>query len=134
MGRGNMRVVDATLAAGAALLLGASPATESPRLARPGLWDVSLSATGSNAQRVCLADPMFLTQWEHRGGACTRVVLTEHGSEATVHYTCAGGGFGQSVIRLLTPRSIRVETQGISNGQPFNYPLYARRTGNCGPR
>lgn len=134
MGRGKLRVVHVTLAAGAALLLGAAPVTESPRLARPGLWDISLSATGSKAHRVCLGDPMFLTQWEHRGGACTRVVIAEHGSEAMVHYTCAGGGFGQSVITLVTPRSIKVETQGISNGLPFNYSLYAWRAGECRKR
>jgi len=101
---------------------------------KPGLWDVGLSVTGNGARRFCLADPMILSQWEHRGGACTRVILTERDATATVHYTCAGGGFGQSVITLLTPRSIRVDTQGIAGDGPFAYRLYARRAGECGQR
>ena len=74
---------------------------------------------------------MILTQWEHRGGACTRVVISEQGPEAKVQYTCAGGGFGQSVITLLTPRSLRIDTQGISGGLPFAYALHARRARDC---
>ncbi len=119
------------MALGAMLSTASAPALESPRTARPGLWDVSHSATGLAAERVCLADPMILTQWEHRGGACTRVIISEHGAEAKVHYTCVGGGFGQSVITLLTPRSLRIDTQGISGGLPFAYALYARRAGDC---
>jgi len=128
MNGGVWRVV---LALGAWALLGAVSEPQLPREAKPGLWDVSLSATGNNARRFCLADPMILSQWEHRSSACTRIILTEHGSSATVHYTCAGGGFGQSTITLVTPRSIKVDTQGISGGLPFAYPLYARRAGNC---
>jgi hypothetical protein len=119
------------VALGAVALIGASAPGLSPRSARPGLWDVSHSATGAAAERVCLADPMILTQWEHRGGACTRVVLSEHEADATIHYTCAGRGFGQSTITLLTPRSLRIDTQGISNGLPFAYSLHARRAGDC---
>ena len=122
------------IACSALALSGGAFEPRSPREAKPGLWDVSLSATGNNARRFCLADPMILSQWEHRGGACTRVILTEHETSATVHYTCAGGGFGQSVITLVTPRSIKVDTQGISGDGPFAYDLYARRAGNCRPR
>lgn len=107
------------------------PAALSPRDARPGLWDVSVSATGNNARRFCLADPMILTQWEHRSRACARTILSERGSSATIEYSCPGGGFGQSVITLVTPRSIKVDTQGISGEGPFAYSLYARRAGSC---
>ena len=122
------------LVAGALVLLGAAPAQDSPRTARPGYWDISLSATGNGARRVCLSDPMILAQWEHRGVACTRDLLSEQGNSATVRYSCPGGGFGQSVMTLLTPRSIKVDTQGISDGGPFAYSLYARRAGSCPAR
>ncbi|GAC1575628.1 MAG: hypothetical protein NVS3B5_06780 [Sphingomicrobium sp.] len=115
-------------------LSGSVSEPRSPQEARPGLWDVSLSATGNGARRYCLADPMVLSQWEHRGGACTRIILAEHDASLTVHYTCAGRGFGQSVLTLITPRSIKVDTQGISGDGPFAYRLYARRAGNCAPR
>jgi hypothetical protein len=35
---------------------------------------------------------------------------------------------------VLTPRTLRVATQGIAAGAPFNYVLHARRTGNCPAR
>lgn len=99
--------------------------------ARPGVWDVSRSATGAHAERVCLADPTYLAQWEHRGQACTRVMLGEHANAATFEYRCVGGGFGHSEMTLLTPRTLRVEMQGISGGMPFDYVIHARRVGGC---
>ena len=44
-----------------------------------------------------------------------------------IDYTCAGGGFGQSKITVLTPRSVRIETQGIADHAPFNYVVQAQR-------
>ena len=131
MGRGERRVAYAALAIGAFELAASGPATDSPRSAKAGLWEISHSATGAAAQKICLADPMILTQWEHRGESCTRVIISEQGAAAKIQYTCAGGGFGQSQIVLLTPRSLRIDTQGISNGTPFAYALHARRVGNC---
>jgi hypothetical protein len=32
---------------------------------------------------------------------------------------------------VLTPRSLRIATQGISGGLPFNYVLQARRVDDC---
>ena len=134
MMRGKRRIVCAALALGAVWLAASGPPIDSPLHARAGLWEVSRSATGAAAERVCLADPMLLTQWEHRGGACTRVIISEQGATARVQYTCTGGGFGQSEIMLLTPRSLRVSTQGIADGLPFAYALHARRIGNCPAR
>jgi hypothetical protein len=108
---------------------GAAPRALAP--ATGGLWDVGRSADGHDAQRLCLRDPAILAQWEHRTGRCTRVILSDQGSRATIHYTCADGGFGRSDLELLTPRTIRVDTQGISGGYPFAYTLHARRVGDC---
>lgn len=131
MGKGSVRVALATFAVVSASVVVGAIDEPSSRSAQPGLWDISHSANGSHSMRTCLADPMLLTQWEHRNSACTRVVIAEQGAQATLHYTCAGGGFGQSVMTLLTRRSIRVDTQGISDGLPFAYVLHARRAGNC---
>jgi hypothetical protein len=97
----------------------------------PGQWEVSKSAEGSGGQRTCLADPAMLTQWEHRGKPCTRVILSSDSDHAEVHYTCVGGGFGTSKVEVLTPRTLRIDTQGISDGYPFAYVLHARRVGDC---
>jgi hypothetical protein len=99
-----------------------------------GLWEISQSATGSNPIRQCVADPIALAQYEHRAASCTRVVISDKPSETVVHYTCPGGGFGQTKMTVLTPRSMRVETQGISKNAPFNYVLQVRRVGDCAGR
>jgi hypothetical protein len=97
-----------------------------------GQWQVSRSATGAGAVRICVADPAALSQWEHRGAPCTRVVLSDKPGELVIHYTCPpAGDFGRSKISVVTPRSLRLETTGIHRGEPFQYNLYARRTGNC---
>ena len=111
----------ATLAAAAGPLLLAQ--TE------PGLWEVS--RTGQTPIRMCIADPAVLAQFEHRAASCERDLLDESGSTARIHYTCTGGGFGNSDLTLITPRSLRVETQGISDNAPFKYKFQARRVGNC---
>lgn len=118
----------------AGLAGGAAAVAAAPRLlpgVEPGLWEVSRTAAGENPSRQCLADLGALAQWQHRGAACTRVILSQTGTEAVVHYTCPGGDFGRSKLTVLTPRSLKLETQGIHRGEPFGYNLYARRSGNC---
>ncbi len=114
----------------AALALAA--ATLPPAIAGSGgLWEVSRSATGTNPEKRCVPQAAVLAQWEHRRAQCTRVVISATATEAVIHYTCTGGGFGQSRLKVITPRTLRIETQGISEGFPFNYVLHARRVGDC---
>ena len=60
-----------------------------------------------------------------------QVVISDSPTSTVIDYTCANGGFGRSKLTLLTPRSLRIETQGISANYPFNYVIQARRVGNC---
>ncbi len=123
-----------TIGASAALLLALAVGAAGPRALGPasgGAWEVSRDARGSAAQTRCLADPVLLGQWEHRGQRCERTILSDEGSKAIIDYRCGDGGFGHSEITLLTPRTLRVATQGIAAGAPFNYVLHARRVGNC---
>ena len=115
-----------------AAIAAAVPASLAP--AAGGLWELSQRADGHGATRMCVASPEVLAQYEHRQGRCTRVIISDKGSEAVIHYTCADGGFGRSQLTLLTPRSLRIDTQGISGGLPFHYQLHARRIGDCGAR
>ena len=119
------------LAAFGAIGLAALAAAATPALAgaEGGLWEVSRS--GTPPVRLCLANPVALAQFEHRGARCSSQVVRQAGTATTIHYTCNGGGFGQSSLNLFTPRSLRVETQGISGNAPFKYVLQARRVGNC---
>lgn len=119
--------LSATLAVAAASPRALSPATG-------GLWAVSPDATGHDAEQICVASPAVLSQWEHRTGKCTRVVISDQGTQARIRYTCADGGFGDSKVTLITPRSLKIDTQGISGGLPFHYQRHARRVGDCPAR
>lgn len=119
------------VAAAGGMLVALAAASLPPAMLGGGLWEVSRSADGHNAEKVCLPDPGLLMQWEHRKAQCTRVVVFSTGDKAEVHYTCVGGGFGTSKVQVITPRSLRINTQGISGGYPFGYTVHARRMGAC---
>jgi hypothetical protein len=130
MGRGK---TIATLGAGGAAILllaaAALPAALAPT--SPGLWELSGLPNTSAPVRQCIADATALAVLEHRGQRCKQVVLSDNPPTTVVDYTCANGGFGHSKLTLLTPRSLRIETQGISANYPFNYVIQARRVGEC---
>ena len=115
----------------AAGLLAAASLPRALAPAQGGLWEVSHSATGHSATRICVASPDLLAQFEHRQNRCTRSVVSDSGTQTLISYNCAGGGFGQSKMTLITPRTLRIDTQGISDNLPFHYQLHARRVGDC---
>lgn len=96
-----------------------------------GLWELDRGSGVSRKVRQCIADPALLAQIEHRGASCTRTLVRDGPTSAEVHYRCDNGGFGRTTVSMLTPRSFRVETQGISRDAPFHYVVQARRVGNC---
>ena len=117
-----------TLSAG--LLVAASvPRALAPAMG--GMWEVSKSANGHNPTRMCVPSADVLAQFEHRQRRCTREVVSDRGTMAVISYQCPDGGFGRSDVTLVTPRSLTIDTQGISGGLPFHYKLYARRVGEC---
>ncbi len=108
-----------------------------PRALAPvegGLWAVSRNATGHGAERICVPSPTQLAQWESRNGRCTRTLVRDAGPEAVFDYRCVDGSFGHSRMTMITPRTLRIDTQGISNNLPFHYQLHARRLGRCDAR
>lgn len=98
---------------------------------QPGLWEVTAAEHKNVLGRQCVADILTLARFEHRGKTCSGKIVKSSGSQASVEYSCRGAGFGHSDIDVLTPRSLRISTQGISGGLPFNYVLQARRVGEC---
>lgn len=96
-----------------------------------GLWELSGAGGAERTARQCLADPVVLAQFEHRGRSCARTAVRNHATRAEIHYSCSNGEFGRTEIAMLTPRSLRVETQGIARGAPFHYVFQARRIGKC---
>lgn len=96
-----------------------------------GYWEVS-GVPGAKAPiRQCLADVSMLARFEHRTHACTQKVTSGDQSSVVIDYSCGGSGFGHSKVDMITPRSLRIDTQGVSDKLPFNYVLQARRVGDC---
>ena len=99
--------------------------------AAPGVWEVT-GVPGAKAPfRQCIGNVLALAQFEHRKLSCSRTVVRDGPSAAIIEYSCPGGGFGRTEIDLVTPRSLRIDTQGISEGLPFHYVAQARRVGDC---
>jgi hypothetical protein len=97
----------------------------------PGLWEVSGMPGARVPARECVADVAVLARYEHRNGACTVKVTSDVASSAVVDYSCGAAEFGHSKIDVITPRSLRIQTQGVSDNMPFSYLLQARRIGDC---
>jgi hypothetical protein len=99
--------------------------------AQPGLWEISGAPGSSVPVRQCVGEIATLARFEHRGSSCSATVLKNGGSSTAIDYSCGGAGFGHSQIDVITPRSLRISTQGISGGLPFNYVLQAHRVDDC---
>jgi hypothetical protein len=119
--------------AGAAVTLALGAATQPAALSKTmaGLWELSGAPGAKTPVRECFADVAALAQFEHRRNSCTRTVISDKVNSAVIEYSCAGAGFGRSEVDVITPRSLRIDTQGISDNLPFHYVLQARRAGDC---
>ena len=117
------------VAAALALIAAAQPSVLAP--VQPGLWEISGAPGAHTSVRQCLTDIAALARFEHLTRNCTAKVLKDGSGSTEIDYTCPGAGFGHSQIDVLTPRSLRISTQGISDGLPFNYVLQARRVDDC---
>jgi hypothetical protein len=118
-------------AAAAALALTGAGRPSALADVQPGLWEISIAPGARAPIRQCLGDMRVLARFEHRNRHCSARVIKDAGTALAVDYSCGGAGFGHSDIDVITPRSLRIATQGISSGLPFNYVLQARRVGDC---
>lgn len=99
------------------------------RLLQPGLWQLEIK--GSAPRQICVADPVALVQIEHDQPGCSRFVIANEAQRATVHYSCQRAGWGRTTIRVETPVSAAIQTQGIARNQPFDHVVQARHVGPC---
>ena len=127
-----MKRVVILVAAGAAAVLALTAAQQPGAIAAasPGLWEIS-GVPGKRPARECVGNLAALAQYEHRGRSCARNVISSNASSTIIEYRCGGAGFGRSKIDVITPRNLRIDTQGISDNLPFGYVLQARRVGDC---
>ena len=99
--------------------------------AQAGLWEIS-GAPGAKAPlRQCVSNVAALAEFEHRGKVCSPKVISSSANSMVIQYSCGNAGFGRSQVDVITPRSLRIDTQGISGGLPFSYVLQARRIDDC---
>ena len=128
---GTRRLIAALGAGSAALVLIAAARPAILAETAPGLWEISGYPKAEVTARQCVADTSTLAAIEHRGQSCEQVVISDSPSTTVIEYNCGSRGFGRTKLTLLTPRSLRIETQGISANYPFNYTIQARRVGDC---
>ena len=125
------RLIAAFCAGAAALVLLAAARPATLAETTPGLWEITGFPKPDTSARQCVADTAALAALEHRGQSCKQAVISDTPSTTVIEYSCGNAGFGRTKLTLLTPRSLRIETQGISAKYPFNYTIQARRVGDC---
>ncbi|ARS27197.1 hypothetical protein KC8_07820 [Sphingomonas sp. KC8] len=96
---------------------------------QPGLW--RLQVEGETSRNMCVADAGALIQLRHAGTPCSRLVIANQKSVATVHYSCPGAGWGRTTVKVVTPRAVTIETQGIADNAPFQFSAAGHRIGDC---
>jgi hypothetical protein len=121
----------AVAAVAAALALTGARQPSALSQTQSGLWEISGVPGSRMPIRQCVADVASLAQFEHRGKACSPKIIKDGMSSTLIEYSCGAAGFGRSQVDVITPRSLRIDTQGISNQLPFGYVLQARRVGDC---
>jgi hypothetical protein len=124
-----------TVAVGAAFLLLAAFSQEAAAPSaldriEAGRWEVRRFA-GNSLGTICLGDRTLLAQVQHRGGACSRELVSSNGRAVTVQYSCRGTGSGRTTLRVETPRLVQIDSQGLDSGQHFAIRGEARRIGPC---
>ncbi|MBR0553696.1 DUF3617 domain-containing protein [Stakelama marina] len=96
-----------------------------------GRWQ--LREAGGASETICLPDATALIQVQHADAQCSRFVIEDDPRDAVVHYTCPGKGHGRTTLKVETPRSVHIETQGVADGAPFQHQYQARKIGQCSP-
>lgn len=108
------------------------PAASQLDRVEPGQWQVQARDGSGGRTLVCVASGYDLIQLRHTKDLCRRFVLEDANGAVTIHYECPGNGYGQTRLRLETPRLVQIDTQGVAGGLPFAYAAEARKVGGCG--
>lgn len=127
-------VVGLALSGGLAFAAPASaPALTALARVERGQWQIKTVGSDAAPRSLCIADPRKLIHYGHDLSQCQRFVVTNETDTAAVSFTCHAS-HGQTTVKVATPHSFNLDTQGIINGAPFEDSYEARRTGDCGAR
>lgn len=124
------------LVAAGSIALCAAATAQAPRLAvfarlSPGNWTLHEVGATTAGRSICLGDPGQLLQLHHGSTACAHFVVTDARRTATTSYTCPRTGHGRTTLTVAGPTLVRIQTQGLANGAPFDVDYEARRAGAC---
>ena len=112
----------------------AAPTLKAMRTVAPGNWSIRSPGSPEAARETCVSDTAVLFRLRLRAAQCSRFVIEDTPRIATVHYTCPGAGHVRTTVHVDTPRTLRIESEGIIDGMPFADAFEARRLGNCAVR
>ncbi len=129
-GRNGLIGVALVIAAGAVPLAAQSDGLAMLAGLSKGEWTIT-PRSGAASRKICVRSGRELIQLRHSQPNCSRFVVEDGASEVTVQYTCPGNGYGRTNIRRETGSLVQLESQGISDGLPFQVTAEARRTGSC---
>lgn len=133
-----MRRTFQRLGAAGLIAVSASAPAQAPRVAvldlvAPGSWSLHEIGSSDAPHALCVRDAGALLQVRHGASQCSRFVVDQGPRRATVHYTCPGLGYGRTTLAVEDEGVVRIQTQGLLRGEPFDFDYEARRTGSCAP-
>lgn len=86
---------------------------------------------GAAAREICVRDPRQLLQLMHGPAQCPQYVIENAPNKVTVQYQCPGAGYGRTTIKVEDRNLIRLQTQGLVKGAPFDLDYEGRLAGKC---
>lgn len=97
-----------------------------------GLWQFREPARGNNiVDAICVGDITKMVKIKNKDDICTLKMLRKQGNSVTYDYVCSGKGKGRTTIRKETSGLVQIASQGIANGELFDFKLEARHAGQC---
>ncbi|MET3825629.1 MULTISPECIES: DUF3617 domain-containing protein [Sphingomonas] len=95
-----------------------------------GEWQLKQVGTNPDTRTLCIRDPRVLIHYAHEVEQCHHTVVANDINTTAMHFTCRGS-HGQTIVKVATPRSFNLDTQGVINGAPFEDSFDARYLGPC---
>lgn len=131
-----MKTIGRTALAVASLLMGVAAGAQGGSVLAglaPGEWALHDIGQRGATRAICVRDLMQLAHVNHALGACRRSVVSREGEVATIRYVCPGIGNGVTRLTVESGSIVRIQTQGLVRGAPFDRDIEARRIGACRP-
>lgn len=95
-----------------------------------GRWQIT-EAGSKTSTTQCIRDSHQFFQIMHPSLICSQRLLMHSGKRTSLRYDCPGEGWGHTVVTMESPKLVRISTQGISEGVPFDMKIEARYQDAC---